>query len=164
MGDTLCPLPEQLRKRILNLEFVDMDDLQPEAWLFEDTTDKSITSIFKKRKEPVTDILVWVQCFNAMVAVLSEQHPQYIQHFLAYQSHIVCAYKKSQGLEWVAYDMAYRRKAAYTKNLHWAIIDLNLSAMWLMQWLREASIVHALSKRESHGSTLPSLGIICSSH
>ena len=66
-----------------------------------------------------------------MVAVLSEQYPQYIQHFLAYQSHIVYAYKKSQGLEWVAYNMAYRRKAAYTKNLHWAVIDLNLSAMWL---------------------------------
>ena len=47
MGDPLCPLPEPLRKRILNLEFVDMADLQPEAWLFEDTTHKSITSIFK---------------------------------------------------------------------------------------------------------------------
>ena len=50
MGDALCPLPEPLRKRILNLEFVDMADLQPEAWLFEDTTDKSITSIFKNTR------------------------------------------------------------------------------------------------------------------
>ena len=72
MGDALCPLPEPLQNRILNLEFMDMADLQPEAWLFEDATDKSIASIFKKRKEPITDILVWVQCFNAMVAVLSE--------------------------------------------------------------------------------------------
>ena len=40
MGDALCPLPEPLQKRILNLEFVDMADLQPEAWLFGDTTEK----------------------------------------------------------------------------------------------------------------------------
>ena len=146
MGDALCPLPEPLRKRILNLEFVDMADLQPEAWLFEDATDKSIASIFKKRKEPITDILVWVQCFNAMVAVLSEQYPQYIQHFLAYQSHIVRAYRKSQGLEWVAYDMAYRRKAAYTKNLNWAVIDLNLSAMWLSGSGRPPLCMHCLSE------------------
>ena len=129
MEDALCSLPEPLRKQNLNLEF--MANLQPEAWLFEDTTDKSIALIFKKHNEPITDILVWVQCFNAMVAVLSEQYPQYIQHFLAYQSHIVHAYRKSQGLEWVAHDMAYRCKAAYTKNLNWAVIDLNLSAMWL---------------------------------
>ena len=54
-------------------------------------------------------------------------------------------YRKSQGLEWVAYDMAYRRKAAYTKNLNCNVAE----------WLREASIVHALPKRGSLGSTLP---------
>ena len=79
------------------------------------TPHTSIASIFKKHREPITDILVRVQCLNAMVAVLFEQYPQYIQHFLAYQSNIVRAYKKSQGLAWVAYDIAYRHKAAYTK-------------------------------------------------
>ena len=146
MGDTLCSLPEPLRIQILNLEFVDMADLQPEAWLFEDTTDKSIALIFKKCNEPITDILVWDQCFNVMVAVLSEQYPQYIQHFLAYQSHIVRAYRKSQGLEWVAHDMAYRRKAAYTKNVNWAVIDLNLSAMWLSDSGRSPLCMHCLSE------------------
>ena len=105
----LHPLPEALRKRILNLEYVDMANLQPEAWLFEDgTQDKAITSIFKKRSEPVTDILVWVQCYNVLVGVLTERFPQFIHHFLAYQSHIIRSYKKSRALEWVAYDMAYR--------------------------------------------------------
>ena len=84
-------------------------------------------------------------CFNAMVAVLSDQYPQYIQHFLAYQSHIVHTYKKSQGLEWVAYDMDYRHKAAYTKNLHWAAIDQNLSAMWLSGSGRPPLCMHCLS-------------------
>ena len=59
-----------------------------------------------------------VQHFNAIAAVVSEQYSQYIQHLLAYQSHIVCAYKKSEGLEWVTYDKAYRHKAACTKALN----------------------------------------------
>ena len=158
MGDTLCPLPEPLWKRILALEFVDMSDLQPEAWLFEDGThEKGIASIFRKRKEPVTEILTWVQCYNAMVAVLAERYPQFIQHFLAYQSHIVRSYKKSRALEWVAYDMAYRRKAAYTKSLNWAIIDQNLSATWFSGMGRPPCCVQCLSDDHS-AATCPRLG------
>ena len=158
LGDALCPLPEALRKRILNLEYVDMADLQPEAWLFEDgTQDKAITSVFKKRREPVTDILVWVQCYNALVGVLTERFPQYIHHFLAYQSHIIRSSKKSRALEWVAYDMAYRRKAAYTKSLNWAVIDHNLSATWFTGSGRPPSCTHCLSDNHQL-SSCPCLG------
>ena len=49
-----------------------MANLEPEVWLFENTTDKTIASMFlKDYKEPTTDMLVWVQCFNMMVAVVS---------------------------------------------------------------------------------------------
>ena len=62
MADALCLLPEPLGKGTLNLKFVDMANLQPEAWLFENTTDKSTASIFKKCKEPITDILDTTYC------------------------------------------------------------------------------------------------------
>ena len=92
--------------------------------------------------------MVWVQCFNVMVAVLSEQYPHYIQHFLAYQSHIVREYKKS--LEWVAYNMAYRSKATLGSHRPKSVSNV-------AQWLRRASIVHALPKQKSFGSTLSAL-------
>ena len=153
LGDTMCPLPEALRKRILNLEYIDMADLQPEAWLFDGgAEDKTLASLFKKRKEPVTDILVWVQCYNAMVAVLTERFPQFIHQFLAYQSHIIRSYKKSRALEWVAYDMAYRRKAAYMKSLNWAVIDQNLSATWFSGAGRPPSCMHCLSEAHTSNS------------
>ena len=44
-----------------------MANLEPETWLFEYT----YTFFFKDCKEPTTGMLMWVQCFNMMVAVLS---------------------------------------------------------------------------------------------
>lgn len=38
MGDGLAMLPQKLIKRILQLEFLKMVDLLPEAWLLEETT------------------------------------------------------------------------------------------------------------------------------
>ena len=67
MGDAFYPLPEPLWEWILNLAFVNMANLEPETWLFENTTHQCL----KECKEPTTDMLVWVQCFNMMVAVLS---------------------------------------------------------------------------------------------
>ena len=43
MGDTMLPLPENLRRKILNLEYVEMADLCPEAWMLEEEfTDKTL--------------------------------------------------------------------------------------------------------------------------
>ena len=95
-----------------------MSDLRPEAWLFDDvSSDRSIAALFKK-KEAVTDIMVWIQCYCSLVSVLAEKYPQHIQHFLSYLTHIVRCYKKSRALEWVAYDVAYRRKAPCLKHLN----------------------------------------------
>ena len=63
---TFFPVPEAISKKILNLEFVDMAELKPTAWLLHtESTDKAANP-FKRSKEPVTDILVWIQCYSAM--------------------------------------------------------------------------------------------------
>ena len=92
-----------------------------------------------------------------MVAVLAERYPQFIHQFLAYRSHIVRSYKKSRALEWVASDMAYRRKAAYTKSLNWAAVDLNFSAMWFSGSGAPPSCMHCLSEMHQ-SSCCPRLG------
>ena len=63
-----------------------MSDLRREAWLFDDvSSDRSIAALFKK--EAVTDIMVWIQCycplylhglcrfFSTHVASLPKDHP-----------------------------------------------------------------------------------------
>ena len=65
MGDGLAPLPQKLIKRILHLEFVEMADLLPEAWLLEETT---MEAQLHRQKGPVTDIAVWVQCYATLVS------------------------------------------------------------------------------------------------
>ena len=65
---TLFPIPESIVKKILGLEYVDMAELKPNAWLLHSEEPENLSTLFRK-KEPVTDILVWVQCFSAMVAI-----------------------------------------------------------------------------------------------
>ena len=62
MGDSMFPLPENLCRKILNFEYIEMADLSSEAWMLEEEfTNKTLAALFKRRKEPITDILVWVQ-------------------------------------------------------------------------------------------------------
>ena len=55
---------------VVNLEFVEMYKLLPESWLVADGNDieggghEKLLALFPKRhRAPVTDVLVWVQCF-----------------------------------------------------------------------------------------------------
>ncbi len=83
-SDALFPFPDGVRKKILQLDFVDMSELVPEAWTSDDGSgqDKGLAPLFRKRKEPVTDPLVWAQCFAAMTAVLAERYPQHVPQLM----------------------------------------------------------------------------------
>ena len=97
-----------------------MADLHPESWLMASDTDNannSLASLFCRRKQPVTDIAVWVQCYSSLVSVLLELYPQFIKHFMAYLSTIVMGAKRTRTL-----NAAYRRKAAATKSLFWGTV------------------------------------------
>ena len=85
-----------------------------ESWLFHSDTDPTapLQGLFQHRKQPVTDLAVWMQCYASLISVLIEKYPQYTKHFLAYMATITTGYKRFKGLCWVAYDTAYRRKAA----------------------------------------------------
>ena len=128
-----------------------MSELRPEAWLFEPqlASEKSLADLLRRKKEPVTNINTWAQCY-AMVAVLAEKHPQFISHFMAYLS-IIVRYAGSNrgaeepGLSWVAYDIAFCRKAAYTKNLCWGVVDQSLFALWLSGGTLTPTCAHCLA-------------------
>ena len=119
-------LPPKLVKRILSLEFVDMSELIPESWKFTEEDTSCCHHNRVPRRGPVTDILLWVECYSMLVAVLASQYPAKVPQMMAYQKTIVKAYKTYIGQGWVTYDTCYRRRAANTKSLDWDMIDFTL--------------------------------------
>ena len=93
------PLPETICAKIKNLEFVNMNELKPLAW--QSNESEKSNPIFAKKRKSVTDILMWVQCFSTMAAVLAEHYPNKLPHLMAYLSTIMrCAhrYQRSHSL------------------------------------------------------------------
>ena len=93
-----------------------MSELRPGSWLLDEEADeKSVAALFKTKKKPVTDILIWVQCFASYVAVLAQSFPAHTPQFMAYLATIVRCHHRFEGLSWVFYDTAYRHQAAKQK-------------------------------------------------
>ena len=121
-------LPPKLVKKILDLEFVDMAELVPDAW--QPPEDENPKCCHQPRRAPkrgpVTDILLWVECFSMMAGILTTKYPERAPDLFAYQKTIVHASRSFSGDHWVTYDLCYRRQAAATKSLRWSIIDFSL--------------------------------------
>jgi len=120
-------LPPKLIKKILELDFVDMTELVPDTWQFQDQ-EESGKCCSKKltRRGPVTDITLWIECYSILVAVLASKYPERTPAFMAYLRTILKAQRSFHGEGWVSYDLAYRRRAAYTKSLEWDKVDFTL--------------------------------------
>ena len=130
-GDELCmssfqDLPPKLVKRILSLEFVDMSELIPGSWKLTEDNSPCCQHTRAPSKGPVTDILLWIECYSTMVAVLASRFPDKVPQLMTYQKTIVKAHRTYAGHAWVTYDLAYRRRAANLKSLDWGAIDFNL--------------------------------------
>ena len=65
----------------------------------------------RRRSAPVTDVLQtqWLQCFAAMVGVLSHRFPAVAPELMAYQATIIKCSRNSDSLAWAQYDRAYRQ-------------------------------------------------------
>ena len=118
-------LPAKLIKRIQELEYIDMGELVPESWRHQDDETRCCHRR-PQRKGPVTDILLWVECFSSMVTVLSAKYPEKAPDFMSYLKVIVKASRTFKGDGWVTYDSCYRRNAALMKSLEWGRVDFNL--------------------------------------
>ena len=151
LGDGLMPLPQRLVKRIWELQFVEMYELRPEAWLAdslleEESSGKCCSLGARRKKTPVTDLCGWLQGYAALVGVLSVRFPHSVPQLMAYQSLIVKAYREFDGLGWVQYDRAFRRQAAITKDLNWSRINTTLYSLCFPGKAKRASVCrHCLS-------------------
>ena len=118
-------VPTKLAQKILRLEYVEMTELIPETWGLEpDNTSSCCHQGHRQtRRGPVVDILVWLECYSSLVAVLATRFPGHVGDFMAYQRTIIRASKNFEGTAWAIYDRCYRRRAAAVKSLNWANID-----------------------------------------
>ena len=121
-------LPQKLILKIVELEYIEMADLVPESWRLQEEEQGRCCHQARRlpRKGPVTDILLWVECYASLVAVLSTRYPAAVPELMAYQITILKASKSFVGEGWVTYDTYYRHKAAATKSLRWGEVDFNL--------------------------------------
>eukprot|EP00731_Ephydatia_muelleri_P013873 Em0007g1183a len=119
--------PPKVVAKIENLEFVEMSDLLQEAWT-SDTTDPANLSILKHfgRRPPVSDILVWAECFTAMASVLSRKYPLKAPELFAYARRIFNAARIYESHAWVTYDRIYRCQAATRRSLDWSMEEKSL--------------------------------------
>ena len=58
-------------------------------------------------RDMVTDILVWVECYSTMTAILSAVYPEKAPHFLAYWRTITRASRNFEGTAWASYDIVF---------------------------------------------------------
>lgn len=121
-------LPSKLVRKILELEFVEIAELVLDSWRTEEVDYQCCSSQNPHipRRGPVTNILLWVECYSSLVAVLSSKYPNKIGHFMTYQKTIIKAHCSFVGEGWVVYDTCFRRKAANMKNLDRGEVDLTL--------------------------------------
>ena len=99
---------------------------------------------------PVTDILVWLECFSLLAGVLAKKYPEKAPEFFAYQKRIVHTSRNFEGPTWVAYDRAYRRQALSSHSLDWSVED---PALYNEAFVGHAKLIprckHCLSEHHS---------------
>ena len=128
IGEALPPVPKRLVSQIQKWEFIDMEELLPEALVKARTVNQS-TVVLVHCKQPVTDILTWVQCFGVYVGILAKQFPDSEPELMSYMIVIIKVSRDYEGLAWANYDMLYCHRAAATNCRSWSQINLSLFSL-----------------------------------
>ena len=88
-----CDVPDKIQKRILDLEYVDVGELLPETWkmqqIQEDQDLQCCHQARTLRRGPVTNLLLWLEGYSILVAILSSKYPQYTGELMVYQRRII---------------------------------------------------------------------------
>ena len=123
------PLPQKLIKKILDLEYIEMSELIPDAWHYNEEDNQCCHSIcHSARRSPVTNILLWLDCFLTLATVLVSKYMygDKAVELWAYQWTIIIAQRDFEGEAWATYDSCYRCQAAAKKSLDWSRLDFGL--------------------------------------
>ena len=104
-----APSSSKARGEDLSLE---MGELLPEFWVTSRDGEGDNKERRARQGRKVTDLCTWLQCYAIYVAVLGPQEPQVIPDLMAYMGFVIRVSQDHEGLGWVRYDSAFRRRQA----------------------------------------------------
>ena len=120
-----------LADKIIRWEFVEMAELLPEFWSSMASKDPTPLSALRQgastRKQAVTDIATWIQCFANYISVMSAPHPVAVPELLAYLIFILRASQEFGGVAWVcslSTSSVHHRKQAVVQGQPVDVFDL----------------------------------------
>ena len=103
-----------------------MTELVPDNWQHKEEDQGCCHTCCSQHKGLINDILLCVECYALMAAVLADKYPQKMSQLMRYQITIVRAHKSFGGSGGLIYDTSFHRKAASIISLNWAEVDFTL--------------------------------------
>ena len=131
-------VPARVTDRILRGEFINFDDLLPEALgaapspiqLQVSTSGQPVQLIHdphpKAIQRRVHDLSTWLEAWTAFVNVILSAAPRRSNELLGYQAIIIDANKKFFPDAWLAYDRQFRLACANDPSRSWNVVDANM--------------------------------------
>ena len=136
LGPGCPPILSKLVTQILGNKFIELSELLPEnlespscessSFTIEGGAIVPITKVSSKRKQEITDILTWVECFTSYVTVISTSFPSRSCDLLSYMALIIRMAKRYTGNYWLNYDRAFRLEAAASNLRDWSQLKPDL--------------------------------------
>ena len=120
------PISGKLVKRVEQGSFIEIAELLLES-LGHLTIDDDQPATPKPRRQAISGIVEWLQCFGTYIAIVSWKQPARVLDLLGYQSLIIQAYQEYHGNRWLGYDRRFRQQVAATPSISWAIAH---STLW----------------------------------
>ncbi len=126
------PLPARLQARLIAGEFIDFADIlhatevnsqEEQPVSLEVGEGHHLTLSRKRKRRDISDFTTWSQCFTVYAAVLTSVQPSRGPDLFAYHYIIATASKEYSSSAFLAYDVAFRKKAAQYRLTRWGEID-----------------------------------------
>ena len=83
-----------------------------------------IEAQLRRQKGPVTDILVWVQCFATFISTLAAAQPSKINKLMGYMTTNVRCHHNYEGPSWVLYDWTFRHRTEATELVGYQYVTI----------------------------------------
>ena len=134
LGEGLGSIPKRIHDQMLKWEYVNLADFLPRTSLdrvpAESETEKLVVlpgfEVSQTRKKPVSNIILWVQCFARYTAAMAKHFPECTPGFMSHMLTVMKAFREVEDPAWWLYDEAYREKMASTGTRAWPGMDVAL--------------------------------------
>lgn len=134
LGEGLGSVSKRIYERMMRWEFVDLGELRTRSLqdkvTVEGDTQKLVVlpgfEVTQPRQKPISDILVWVQCFSKYAAAMSQKFPSCTSGLMSHLLVVLKAAMEVEGVSWRLYDEAFRDKMAAIGVREWAGMDVQL--------------------------------------